>query len=106
MESNFIYYNSIITYLGTLNQESLKSTLNSLIEELPATIRLIDSNVELKEWENYKFVDMRFLFHVANKLFSTQEAKNEYIKKFRHKWSEKIDNCLSNMKLIYSIEVS
>jgi len=103
MESRFINYNCLVSYLGGLDQESFQNALLEALGEGPKFIPRIDGSVVIKEYEGIQFLKIELLYYIEKGIF-TDEEKQKYIKELKSTIHEAVYNELKAQKIIFNFE--
>lgn len=105
MESRFINYNCLVTYIGKLDSDSLGVAINEIVSETPEFIKFLDHKIFMDEFKPYQLVRVNLLFFIERGIFSEEEKIN-YVNKFRQKLDAKIEEEMKNQKVMFIIETN
>lgn len=101
MDSRFISYNLLVTYLGEFDQDSFRNSLIKTLGEGPKFIPRIMDDIQLLSYEPYRMIKIWLLYEVKKGIFSDEE-RITCTKELKDKITQDIISELKKQKLIFN----
>lgn len=103
MESRFVSYNCLISYLGGLDKESFGEALIEALGAGPKFIPRITQEVNLMEYEGTQIIKIDFIYYIEKGIFN-EEEKIKYVKELKSTIHDAIYNELKAQKILFNFE--
>lgn len=104
MQSKFVNYSRLVSYLGVLDQNSIGLAIKGVIDQLPKFIEYIDSDIRMLNVKGTQLLDVKILFSIRPGLLS-EEEKLEQVKRLKEQFDEALTKSFSTQKVIFNLEL-
>jgi hypothetical protein len=101
MDSRFVSYNLLVTYLGEFDKDSFREALIKTLGDGPKFIPRIMDDIQIISYEPYQMIKIWLLYEVKKGIFSEEEQLN-YTKELREKITQDIRQELKKQKLVFN----